>query len=104
PGDDTDDLVGRHHGSAKEKAIVGQLRHRKPSHSAALRASTSSIDIPKRRIMAAIAGISSRWAVGSVVSTAASVAIPTIPVSPGNNNGLPLAARCTSILRCGSDL
>ena len=70
----------------------------------ALLESTSSTGIADRRIMAATASISSRWAIGSVVSTAASVAMPTMPGSSGNSNGLPLAARYTSILRCGSRL
>src|SRR6266851_725548 len=70
----------------------------------ALRASRSSTDIADRRIIEAIAGMSSRWATGSAVSRSASVAMPTIPGSLGNSTALPLARRCTSILRCGSAL
>src|SRR5712672_3150883 len=72
--------------------------------SVTLRARTSSIDSAAFCIIAAMAGMSSRWATGSVVLSSASVAMPTMPGSSGNSTGLPLAARCTSILRCGSDL
>src|SRR5260370_6548265 len=72
--------------------------------SVTLRASTASIDSANFCIIAAMAGMSSRWATGSVVLTSASVAMPAMPGSSGNSIALPLAARCTSILRCGSDL
>src|ERR1700722_16924528 len=67
-------------------------------------ANTSSISTADACIMAGMAGMASRWATGRVVSTAVSVAMPTMPGSSGNSAGLPLAARCTSILRCGSRL
>src|SRR4029079_8852402 len=101
---EADSLIDRHHRTAEGKAIVGQLRHVASQPSAALFASTSSTGSAAFSIMAAIASISSRWAVGSVVSTDVSVAMPATPGSSGNRNGLPLAARETSILRCGSRL
>src|ERR1700730_15347874 len=100
--DDGDGLIDRHHRPAKGKAIVGQLRHLADQTS--LFANTSSTGIADLLSNAATASTSSRWAVGSVVSTLVSVAIPTTSGSSGNSSGLPLAARCTSILRCGSRL
>src|SRR5689334_10715918 len=101
-GDKANGLVHRHHRAAKGKAIVGQLRHRRPY--AVASENRSSIEIAERLMRAAIASISSRWTTGRRVSILASVTIPTMPGSSWNSHGLPLAARCTSILRCGSRL
>ena len=92
-GDETDGLIDRHHRPAEGKAIVGQLRHVPDQPSASHFASTSSSEIADFSIIAATASISSRWAVGSVVSTAVSVAMPTMPGSSGNSSGFSFAAR-----------
>jgi len=88
-------------GPPKAKAIVGQLRH--GGASLGLADACRPAHLPRKiaslRIIAATAGISSRWATGSVVSTVASVAMPAIAGSSGNSGALPLAFRYTSILR-----
>ena len=58
-----------------------------------------------RCIIAATAAMSSRWATGSAVSTAASVAMPGDRGIAGEQAAAcRWPARCTSILRCGSGL
>src|ERR1700712_367114 len=101
-GDDADGLVDRHHRAAEGKAIVRQLRHLAPQLLRAPSASTSSTGIANRCIIAAMAGMSSRWATGSAVSTAVSAAIAAMAGSPGNSSGLPLAPRCNPNFRSGS--
>ena len=91
-------LIHRHRRAAKRETIVGQLRHDFRLYTVAFE-NRSSIEIADRLIRAAAASISSRLTTGSRVSTSASVTIPTMPGSSGNSHGLPLAARCTSILR-----
>jgi hypothetical protein len=90
---ETDGFIDRHHRPAERKAVVRQLRHLPAQPSASHFAITSSSEIADFSSIAATASISSRWAVGSAVSTAVSVAMPTMPGSSGNSSGFPFAAR-----------
>src|SRR5258707_15646848 len=101
-GDDVDGFIDRHHRPAEGKAIVGQLRHVTSQVSLTLRASMSSTDIADLCIIAAMAGMSSRWTTGNAVSTAPSVAMPTMAGSSGNSSALPLAVLFTPIFRGGA--
>ena len=72
--------------------------------SIALFASTSSTGIADAACIAATAGDVIEMGDRQRGFNRDSVAMPTMPGSSGNSSGLPLAARCTSILRCGSRL
>ena len=87
-GDETDGLIDRHHRPAEGKAIVGQLRH------VALISSQLRISPARPRAISPISASSPpppRYRrdgrSGSVVSTAVSVAMPTMPGSSGNSSG-----------------
>ena len=103
-GDQANGLVDRHHRSAEGKAIVRQLRHGASSASrGAFR--HRFLDRHRRTQQQRRGGLDIIEMDGRQrVSMAMSVAMPTMPGSSGNSSGLPLPARCTSILRCGSRL